>query len=143
LFAAVFPKIGELLTHTLSCTPHLNLINRHCPSLRQHIFNVSPELSKGIFSTQREILTFTISPLDLMYFLIMLNSLVKDLCDLYFFMSWILLFISDLCKQNAVIAACTPWNQTGLRTHHGEQLDFQAPHAASATAQLLTAACKP
>lgn len=83
LFAAVYPRMGELLMPL-----HLNFINRHYLGLWQHIFNVSPELSKGNFSAQREILAFTISTVDLEVFLSMqgmVNSLWEGFVWLVFF----------------------------------------------------------
>lgn len=95
LFAAVYPTIGELLTPPL----HRNLINRHYAGPRQHIINVSPELCKDTFSTQKH---------SHLWFVLWISRIfsycegwwtlwLKDLCDLCFFMSLILLFKPDLC----------------------------------------------
>lgn len=133
LFAAVYPKIGELLKAPPSEPYKQTLLQSEATYIQ-----CQPRAQQSTFSAQREIVKFIIITLDLKDFPLMqgmLNSLVKGFVRfVVFFMSLILLFKPDLCKQDstpAVITACTPRNQqTGLQTHQGEQLSFKAHHVA-------------
>lgn len=118
LLAAVYPKIGELLT-----SPPSEPYKQTLPWSEATHIQFQPELSKGTFPAQTDILTLMINRVDFEDLLVMqgmLNSLAEGFVQFVFFHvldTVVQIYLGKQDSAPAVIIAGMPGHwQTGLQT---------------------------